>query len=85
MNIIMNTAEMNWSPLHQKQSFRAEVVGYVGDTQLVERLKELGVHPGLNLTYLGRAPFSGPLLFRFGATVLALRQEEVACLRLNRL
>jgi ferrous iron transport protein A len=82
---ISNYDEVIWTLVHRLQSFKAEVVGYLGDADLIERLKELGIHPGLQMTYLGRAPFSGPLLFRFGATVLALREEEVACLRLKRL
>ena len=63
-----------------------EIVGYQvqGSTnQTVERLKELGLSEGLVVIYIGRAPFAGPLLFRLGAMVLALREEEAACLNLK--
>ena len=60
-----------------------EITGYDGDQQLIERLKELGLSPGLKISLVGRAPFFGPLLFRLGAMVLALREEEAACLNLR--
>ena len=63
--------------------FTAEIQGFAGDLQLIERLKELGLRQGLQVQYLGRGPFLGPVLLGFGATVLALRQEEVVCLRLK--
>ncbi|MEZ0392682.1 MAG: ferrous iron transport protein A [Pseudobdellovibrionaceae bacterium] len=65
--------------LGKSQTFKAKVQGFSGEPVLVERLKEMGLHPGLELLALGQAPFGGPLLFRFGNTVLALRQEEAAC------
>ncbi len=60
-----------------------EITGYNGDQQLIERLKELGLSQGLKISLVGRAPFLGPLLFRLGAMVLALREEEAACLNLK--
>jgi ferrous iron transport protein A len=46
---------------------------------MIERLKEMGLHQGLEVSFVGRAPFRGPLLYRFGNTVLALRLEEASC------
>ena len=60
-----------------------EITAFEGNAQVIERLKELGLHPGLQLIYQSRMPFNGPKLIRFGATVLALREEEAACLRVK--
>lgn len=60
-----------------------EVTGHTGDAVVVERLKELGLCQGAKISFNGRAPFSGPLLFRLGAMVLALREEEALCLILK--
>lgn len=67
-------------PLKKDQNF--EVTGFCGDSILVERLKELGLFTGLQINFFGKSPFNGPLLFRLGSTVLALRKEEAACLLL---
>jgi Fe2+ transport system protein FeoA len=58
---------------------RARVLGFCGSPSLIERLKEMGVHQGLFVTYVGQAPFRGPKIFRIGVTVLALREEEAKC------
>jgi Fe2+ transport system protein FeoA len=55
------------------------VAGFCGEPEKVERLKEMGIHQGLEVSFIGRAPLKGPLLFRFGNTVLALREEEASC------
>lgn len=55
-----------------------------GSPIIVERLKEMGLYPGLEIIYLGRAPFKGPHLIRLGSVVLALRQEEAQCILLSR-
>lgn len=61
------------------ESLRARIEGFHGDPVIVERLKEMGLHQGLEVAPVGRAPFGGPMLFRFGNTVLALRYEEAQC------
>ena len=62
---------------------RAEIVSFSGPNDLVERLQEFGLRIGLEVTYVGRAPFAGPFLFRVGGMVLALRQEEAACTQIT--
>lgn len=75
---------------HQKQleknihepkgsAMKAKIAGFSGDEMTIERLKEMGLHAGLEIQCLGQAPFRGPLLFQFGNTVLALRHEEAEC------
>jgi Fe2+ transport system protein FeoA len=51
-----------------------------GDSYLVTRLRELGIHPGQHLQILQRFPFGGPWLLRIGQVDLALRNEEAECL-----
>jgi ferrous iron transport protein A len=63
----------------------AEIVGFLDDSMVVARLQELGLHHGLQLTWVGRAPFKGPMLFQFGGTVLALREEEAACVLVKKI
>lgn len=73
----MTLAEFSKNKSSENQSIRIQ--GFSGDPLVIERLKEMGLHQGLELEPVGRAPFGGPLLFRFGSTVLALRTEEAAC------
>lgn len=54
----------------------------LGQAQVIERLREMGLHPGLQVEYAGRAPFKGPQMIRVGATLIALRSEEAACVLL---
>lgn len=59
------------------------VVGFTGEALLIERLREIGLYQGLELVYLGRAPFKGPLLIQFDNTSFALRPEEARCTLVN--
>lgn len=54
-----------------------------GPSALVERLRELGLHPGIVLEYAGQAPFQGPRMIRVGSALIALRSEEAACVLLS--
>jgi ferrous iron transport protein A len=53
-----------------------------GPDELVARLHELGLHPGLEVIFKGRAPFSGPLLLQLETTLFALREDEAACVEI---
>lgn len=68
---------MKLSELHLHQ--KTIIKGFQGEPLIVERLKEMGFHQGLEIEAVGRAPFGGPCLYRFGNTVLALRSEEAEC------
>lgn len=61
-----------------------QILGFQGEDTLVQRLKQMGLHEGMSLQYLRRAPMRGPLIYRFGATALALRAEEAQCLILKK-
>lgn len=60
------------------------IQSFQGEALLVQRLHEIGLRRGDGLIYVGRAPFGGPLLFRMGAIVIALREEEFQCLQLSK-
>ena len=51
-----------------------------GDTDLTNRLRELGFHPGCTVRVLGQAPFNGPLVVQLHNSVMALRRGEAECL-----
>jgi Fe2+ transport system protein FeoA len=63
---------------HRGQHFN--ILTLHGSHLLCERLHEMGLRPGLELEFWGRAPFKGPWLYRFQNTLLALREEEASCL-----
>jgi Fe2+ transport system protein FeoA len=73
--------------LSEVKSFplNVEVTGFHGAAVLIERLHEIGLHKGCKLVVLGQAPLKGPLLVEFQTTVLALRDEESACLEIQSL
>lgn len=55
------------------------IESFSGSQVIIERLHELGLRVGTELTILGAAPFAGPLLVQYKSTLLALRQEEAQC------
>lgn len=61
------------------------IEGFGGDTELIERLQELGFREGQFIELCGQAPFLGPLLFRIGSTTIALREDEAQCLQLKKI
>ena len=81
---MQNFARLSQLKFHTDfSSAQAVVVGYDGLEDLVIRLQELGVRIGAEVSLVGRAPFRGPWLIRLGTTVIALREEEASCLRLE--
>jgi ferrous iron transport protein A len=54
----------------------------LGESFYRERLLDMGFRPGINVEFLGRIPFSGPFLLKVQGTIISLREEEVACLKL---
>lgn len=49
--------------------------------ELVQRLFDLGLHPGLEVEVVGRVSFNSVVIIQYGSTRLALNSEEFACLR----
>ena len=50
------------------------------DTELTKRLYDLGFHPGLEVKIIARVSFNSVTIVQFGATRIALNEEEFACL-----
>lgn len=65
----------------QNHSLSADlrITDFVGETSTCERLHEMGLHKGLKIKVVGRAPLKGPLLIQFGTSFMALRAEEAQC------
>ena len=70
---------MNW-PFHKE----LEVLSFSGEEEVISRLRELGFREGMQLKIIGRAPFYGPFLIRLGTMTIALREQELQCLKLSR-
>lgn len=51
-----------------------------GNRELVQRLFDLGLHPGLEIEVISRVSFSSVVIIQYGPTRLALNSEEFACL-----
>jgi ferrous iron transport protein A len=60
-----------------------EITDFNGDDIILERMHELGLRIGVQLKFVRQAPFGGPFLFQVSTTLLALREEELACLKLK--
>lgn len=59
----------------------AELYQLDGDTDIVNRLMDMGLRPGLQIEYITRMLGSGPIVIRLDTTFLALREEEAQCLK----
>jgi len=56
-----------------------EIIEFSGDSLICERLREMGLHQGVRLAVIGRAPWRGPWLVQFKHVCVALRPEEAEC------
>lgn len=50
------------------------------DKDLVQRLYDLGLHPGLEIEVITKVSFNSVTVIQYGATRIALNQEEFLCL-----
>lgn len=50
------------------------------DTELVERLYDLGLYPGIEIEVVVRVSFNSVIIIQYGATRIALNAEEFSCL-----
>ena len=60
-----------------------QVVDFQGDSEISERMRELGLSLGSTIKIIRQTPFGGPSLVQTTSTLLALREEEMACLTLK--
>jgi Fe2+ transport system protein FeoA len=61
------------------------IADFSGEEVILERMRELGLRSGVQLKFIRRAPFGGPFLFQVATTLLALRKEELDCLKFKEL
>lgn len=54
--------------------------GIKDEKDLEKRLYDLGFHPGLEVEIVAKVSFSFVTIVQFGATRIALNDEEFACL-----
>lgn len=47
---------------------------------LIKRLYDLGLHPGLEVEIVSKISFNSVTVIQYGSTRLALNEEEFACL-----
>lgn len=66
-----------------KVGLSAEVVDLQGDNEISERIRELGISQGSTIKIVRTTPFGGPSLIQTRSTLIALREEEMACLTLK--
>lgn len=59
---------------------KIEVPGGKSDTELVQRLYDLGLHPGLEVRVVTKVSFNSVTVIQYGTTRLALNKEEFACI-----
>ncbi len=50
------------------------------DMSLVQRLYDLGLHPGLEIEVVSKISFNSVTIIQFGETRIALNSGEFACL-----
>lgn len=67
----MTLAELN-------QGQRARVIGIDGDDAVSIRILEMGVTPGVELTFCGTAPLGDPIELEVRGYHLSLRRSEAA-------
>ena len=60
-----------------------EIVSFKGAQDIIDRLIDIGFHPGQKLVYQNQASFHGPKIFRLHNMSVALRDEELKTLELR--
>lgn len=76
---------MTASAKNLKPGHTLEILDFQGDATTLERMRELGLRTGIRMKFLRQAPFGGPFLFQVSTTLLALRAEELECLKFKSL
>lgn len=67
----------------KKSHQRASIQKISGDSAIIQRIQEVGLHEGDSLTFVGRAPFGGAFIVRVGSLIVALRKEEALCTQIQ--
>jgi ferrous iron transport protein A len=63
----------------------ADVIGIdpTTDAALAARLRDLGVHPSVQVRAVRRAPLGSPVVYRFDEVDLCLRRREASRIRIG--
>ncbi|MBY0554973.1 ferrous iron transport protein A [bacterium] len=59
---------------------KIEVPKGAANADLIKRLYDLGLHPGLEVEIVSKISFNSVTVIQYGSTRLALNEEEFACL-----
>lgn len=59
---------------------KIEAPNTVAGKNLVQRLYDLGLHPGLEVEVIAKVSFQSVTIIQYGLTRLALNAEEFSCL-----
>lgn len=60
-----------------------KIVGFQGDDQVVQRLRDLGFYIGDPIEIIGKTWLRDPIFVEVRHAVVALRREEYKCLKLE--
>ena len=63
-----------------KTNTTLHIKSLVGPEDIVKRLYDLGLFPGLDVQMVQKISFNSVTVIQFGETFLALNQEEMSCL-----
>lgn len=60
-----------------------KIIGFQGDDQVVQRLRDLGFYIGDPIEIIGKTWLRDPIFVEVRRAVVALRREEYKCLKLE--
>lgn len=58
-----------------------QIKGFLGSSETIERLHELGLYSGIEFKVFSLAPFKGPVVIQTQEYLIALRYEEAQCIQ----
>ncbi len=64
---------------------RARVIGVDARNEVGLRIMEMGVTPGVEIRFVGKAPLGDPMAFEVRGYRLSLRRDEAALVEVERL
>ncbi len=67
-------------PMQKLTIQKIELPNQKQDDELIQRLYDLGLHPGLEIEVVGSISFGSVTIVQFGSTRIALNKEEFSCL-----
>ncbi len=66
-----------------KKAEKFKIIGFQGDETAVSRLRDLGFYVGDPIEIVGQTWLRDPIFVQVRRAIVALRQEEFACLKLE--